>query len=346
MPTLCTPNTVISAPASDGTRWVWTPGSSAFAVDSSFQITSRSHPDLAIGTLTVMDNGDALIRNQSAGRIIRLSRRAPSPGGVGTEIWVFEYQTGKVGYPLAPLKVRNGRVLVASQYPSGDGRAQIIVEELDAGDSNPATGGTLLTQHIIRDVLSTSVEPPVPAAAFSADGSVLYLGFYPVATDRSQVVACAADADGCEGTNSRWSSIQLVGPVRALIPYANDSRLAAVGTQRVWPLATADGVVRGKDNTSVDANGALNVLYMLPSRPPSTDVFFLNGPARIGQSASLPVEIVGMDQSSSGEGREVFRYQVAVSMGAAVDGDGRLWLRTGGKFHQALPISQYRSARP
>ncbi|MFP2912738.1 hypothetical protein ACLESD_48570 [Pyxidicoccus sp. 3LFB2] len=53
-----------------------------------------------------------------------------------------------------------------------------------------------------------------------------------------------------------------------------------------------------------------------------------------------------MDQTASGEGREVFRYQVAVSMGAAVDAEGRLWLRTGQKLLQALPTNQYRSARP
>jgi len=48
-----------------------------------------------------------------------------------------------------------------------------------------------------------------------------------------------------------------------------------------------------------------------------------------------------VDQTSSDESREVFRYQVPVSMGAAVDGESRLWLRTGQKLLQALPLSQY-----
>ncbi|MCP3145290.1 hypothetical protein [Pyxidicoccus xibeiensis] len=345
MPSLCTPETVITAPASDGTRWVWTPGFSAFAVDSSFQITSRSHPDFPVRTLTVMDNGDALIRSLSVVRVSRLSRRASTPGGVGQEHWV--YQTQKIGTPIAPLKVRNGRVLISNQYQENENRAQIIVEELDAGDSNPTTGGALLDTHLIRDIISTASTPPPPAGAFSDDGSILFLGFYPVAPDRSQVVACAADADGCEGTNSRWTSTLLVGPMRGLVPYANGSRIAAVGTQRVWLLSSADGTVRSPGGASVDANGALNVLHVIPGRPPSTDITFLAGPARpAGGAATSPVEIFAADQSSSGEGREVFRFQVPVSLGAALDGDGRLWMRTGGKLMQALPTNQYRSARP
>jgi len=345
MPTFCTAETVITPPASDGTRWVWTPGASAFAVDSSFQITSRSPPDLAIGTLTVMDGGDALIRSPGGVRISRLSRRASSPGGIGAEAW--SYVTVLVGSPLAPPKVRGGRVLVASHYPLLDGRAQIVVEEVDAGDSNPATGGTRLNQYVIRDLRSDSSSPAVPAGAFSGDGSLLYLGFYPVATDRSQVVACAADANDCAGDNSRWSSVPLEGPLKQLVPYANGSRIAAIGTQRVWLLSSADGTIRTKDSASVDANGALHVLHAIPARPPSTDIFFLSGPARPeGGAATVPLEIFGVDQTSSGEGREVFRYQVPVSMGAAVDGESRLWLRTGQKLLQALPISQYRSARP
>lgn len=56
----------------------------------------------------------------------------------------------------------------------------------------------------------------------------------------------------------------------------------------------------------------------------------------------MPVELFGVDQSTVGEGREVFRYQVSGSMGAAVDDEGRLWLRTGQKLLQALPTSEYR----
>ncbi|MFP2931624.1 hypothetical protein ACLESO_41855, partial [Pyxidicoccus sp. 3LG] len=258
MPTLCNAETVITAPAGDGTRWVWTPGFSAFAVDSNFQITSRSHPDFAIRTLTVLNDGDALIRSLSVVRVSRLSRRAPSPGAIGEEKWV--YTTQKIGTALAPMKVRDGRVLVVNQYETDANRAQIVVEELDAGDSNPATGGALLNTYVIRDIISPSATPPVPAGAFSDDGSLLFLGFYPVANDRSQVVACAANANNCEGANSRWSSPQLVGPIKQLVPYANGSRIAAVGTQRVWLLATSDGTVRSKDGASIDANGALNVL--------------------------------------------------------------------------------------
>ncbi|MFP2934651.1 hypothetical protein ACLESO_58000, partial [Pyxidicoccus sp. 3LG] len=73
----------------------------------------------------------------------------------------------------------------------------------------------------------------------------------------------------------------------------------------------------------------------------------LAGPSRsAGGAATSPLELFGVDQSSSGEGREVFRYQVPVSLGVAVDGEGSLWMRSGLKLHQLLPVGQYRSARP
>ncbi|MBZ4417752.1 hypothetical protein [Myxococcus sp. RHSTA-1-4] len=336
MPTLCTPDTVITAPV-NGKRWVWTPGSSAFAVDSSFQITARSRSDLALGALTVLSDGDALLRSSDGGRVSRQAH------GADLERWVYPGEQGpvKVGTPIAPPVVRSdGALVFATHEPTGDNRAQIVVTVLDA------SSGTLASEIVIRDLLTAGGTPPAPSAAFSADGRVLYLGFLQ-ASNQGQVLACAADAPGCEGANLRWTTNVLPAPVKALVPYANGSRIAAVGAQRVWLLDASTGAVRTRDGASLDANGALNVLYVQPGRPPSSDVYFLAGPARtVGGGATLPVEIFGVDQGSNGDGRELFRFQVPVSMGAAVDDEGRLWLRTGLKLIQTLPTSHYRSARP
>lgn len=338
MPTLCTPDTVITERhPSTNKRWVWTPGSSAFAFDTDFKVTARSRSDLALGSLTVMADGDALLRSAPGGRVSRQAH------GSDQEKWIYpaEQDPVKVGTAIAPPMVRDdGAVVYASHYPAGDGRAQLVVTVLDS------TTGLLREEVVVRDLISNGGTPPVPSAAFDATGRTLYLGFLQ-GDNQGIVLACAADAPGCEGSRLKWTSSVLGAPIKALVPYASGARVAAIGGSRVWPLDSSSGAVRVKDTPSVDANGALRVLFVTEGRPPSKDVFFLSGPARtVGGDATLPVEIFGVDQSSTGEGRELFRYQVAVSMGAALDDEGRLWLRTGNKLLQALTPSQYRAYRP
>ena len=340
MPTSCTPETVITPrnPAT-GKRWVWTPGVTAFALDSNFTITARTNPTVKVSALTVMDNGDALVVDSNI--IRRLTHESGDSVGNSREVWAFE--PPQIGPLLAPphVRVSDGRVLHATQIlTTAADRADILVEEVDPNS------GTLITRRLMRNVFTSGADVPVPAGAFSEDGSTLYLGF-PLAGDQGQVVACVTTATGCTGGSARWTSPVLAAPIRKLVPYGGNTRVAAVGAQRVWLLDDASGLIRNKDKVSFDANGALHVLHVLRPRPSSTELFFLTAPARrLGEDPKLPQEIFAVDQGSNGDARELFRYQVPVSMGAAVDDDGRLWLRSGGKLVQALTTSEYRRFRP
>jgi hypothetical protein len=341
MPTTCTPETVITAPSPQGNRWVWTPGVTAFSLDSGFNITARSNPNVLVSALTVMDNGDAVVMDRNILR--RLSQSDSDSLGVAREVW--NYEPPQIGPLIAPPWVRSGSPSVLMHATlittSNASRADLIINEVD-----PATGA-FITRRTLRNILGTGNTFPVPAGAFSDDGNTLYLAF-PVGTDQGQVVACVTTGDGCTGSTARWTSPVLGAEIERLVPYAGGSRVAAVGAQRTWLLDdTNQGSIRNKDNASVDANGALTVLHVLPGRVGTNDLFLLAGPARRqGDAPTLPMEIIALDQAPSGQARELYRYQVPVSMGAALDFDGRVWLRTGGKLAQALPTSQYRAFRP
>ncbi|MFY2557719.1 hypothetical protein ACN469_08835 [Corallococcus terminator] len=345
VPTLCNASTVITPRnASTGKRWVWTPGYGAFAIDADFKITSRTHIDLKVNDLAVMPNGDAVIRSVQ-GLLYRITHSTTDGLGIGVTRWMYRRDIS-IGDPIGRLVVRSdGRVLNASHIAYSDNRSDVIVEEVDGGVDS--AGGTLQDTHIIRQIFASNTSTPLPVGAFSPDGSILYLGFA-LPEDKSQVLACVANLAGCEGAASKWATSVLTGKATQITTYANGNRVAAATTQRVWLLDGSTGVIRNRETRSVDANGALHVKFLLPAPSPSSDLFFLNGPAAQGSTVTLPVELVGVDQSagSVAEGRELFRYQVPVSMGAAFDDTGRLWMRTGLKLLQLQPSSQYRSARP
>lgn len=343
-PTVCNASTVIT-PRNTRTnkRWVWTPGYGAFAIDADFKVTSRTPIDLAVNDLIVMPEGDAIIRART-GIILRISHTTTDGLGIGVTRWSYKRDIS-INDPVGQLVVTGtGNVLVASRIAYSENRSDIVVEELDAETNAPS--GTRIRETVVREILTSNAATPMPVGAFSADGSILYLGFA-LPENKSQVIACVANLPGCNGSASRWATDVLTGQVKQIATYANGNRVAAATTQRVWLLDGATGVLRNRENRSVDANGALHVKFLMPANP-SSDLFFLNGPEAQGQTVTLPVELVGVDQTagSVGEGRELFRYQVPVSMGAAFDDTGRIWMRTGLKLLQLQPSSQYRSARP
>ncbi|WP_163864830.1 hypothetical protein [Myxococcus eversor] len=344
-PTVCNASTVITPrnPTSRK-RWVWTPGYGAFALADDFKVSSRTPIDVAVNDLSVMPNGDAIIRTRT-GIIQRVSHATTDGLGIGVTRWAYKRDIS-VNDPIGQLLVTGtGKVLVASHIAYSGNRADVVVEELDA-ETN-AANGTRISEVVVKEILNANAATPLPVGSFSPDGSILYLGFA-LPENKSQVIACISNLPGCNGGASRWATDVLTGQVTQISTYANGNRVAAATTQRVWLLDNATGVIRNRENRSVDANGALHVKYLLPAPAPSTDLFFLNGPEAQGQTVTLPVELVGVDQTagSVAEGRELFRYQVPVSMGAAFDDTNRLWMRTGLKLLQLQPSSQYRSARP
>ncbi|AGC46378.1 hypothetical protein MYSTI_05091 [Myxococcus stipitatus DSM 14675] len=345
VPTLCNGSTVftprhtgVSGVNATKKRWVYTPGKGAFTILSdgtTLSRTSQTPVGISVNDLTVDPvSGDAIVRSKE-GLIYRVNHVSDVQGANAVK---WQYQRLLIGDPIGQIVILDGKVIFASHIAyRDDNSAEVIVEELDI-----ATGDLLKTT-IVRK-RTTAVMMPV--GGFSPDGSTLFLG-YPLPEDKSVVIACSATLPGCEDATSKWSTGALAGEMKQITTYANGTRVAAATTQRVWTLEAATGIVRNRETRSIDANGALHVKFLLPGNP-STDLFFLNGPAPQGSAATLPVELVGVDQTAgvNGEGRELFRYQVPVSMGAAFDETGRLWMRTNQKLLLLQPSSQYRSARP
>ncbi|MCE9672725.1 hypothetical protein LY474_33455 [Myxococcus stipitatus] len=320
-------------------RWVWTPDSGAFAIDDTFKVVSQTVSTMKIDSLVVLPDGDALIRTKAM-ELIRIAHESSGGLGLGEQKWRYVRDTAVAFGMAQPLVTGDNTALVVSQMPFVGNQAQIILEVIDLST------GALRATYTKEDYVGVDAEPPVPVAGFSSDGAVLYLGFV-TGSNQSQISACVAVAEGCKGTASKWAR-SVTGRVTGIIPYAAGSRVAAVATQHVWSLDAATGAVRNREQRSVDANGALHVRQLIVPNQ-STDLYFLNAPANTtGQAATLPLEIVAVDQQAGtdGQARELYRYQVPVSMGASLDDSNRLWLRTGVKLVQTQPSTQYRSARP
>ncbi|RKI48555.1 hypothetical protein D7X55_36245 [Corallococcus sp. AB049A] len=324
----CTKDTVItSINATSGKRWVWTPGYGAFAVDSSFTITGRTSPTYFLVHLSVMDDGDALVRDRYT-----VSRLKHTNAG-GTFDWTYK---GAVLGPISPPQQKGQYVLVPyvaqlefSQVP------QVIVAYLDAKGTSqelqPVQEKKIFAYNGELD------EPPV--TAFSADGSTLYVA-YLLANNQSTIQACSTDLEGCEGAALKWRSDVFPVPMNFLMPFHAGSKLAAIGTQRVWFLDATNGLVTNKGGTSVDASGQLRIAQVQLGQPTTSEFYLLNAP---NVNGALPVEIVAVDSSEKGE---VFRYEVSSSLSCSVDDGGRLWMRVGKNLVQTLPLSQYRKVRP
>lgn len=339
MPVPCTPDTVITAATSTGKRWVWTPGGAAYTIDGNLDATSQTGSELQITSLTVTPEGDALAVGVNGST---LERWQSTSTATGTLQWRYDPQGRLLGVPV----VRSGVVVAVTQdFGPGNDQAQIVVHEVNAS-SGPTVGGLAQRYVQIRNLLGVNGEAPlIPNTAFSDDGNTLFLSLQ-LAGDQSQVVSCSATTAGCEGATALWTSPVLPARTGLVLPYASGTRLAVIGARRAWFLDTATGAIRNKDGASVNANGALNVLKVGVGAFGSNNLFLLNGPARTGAAATLPQEIVAVDQAGNGEVRELFRYQVPTNMSAAVDDSGRLWMRTGFNLVQALPLGEYRRFRP
>ncbi|MFB1481519.1 hypothetical protein [Corallococcus sp. RDP092CA] len=324
----CSAETVItSINSQSGKRWVWTPGEGAVAVDSNFGISGRTSPTYFLVNLSVMANGDALVRDRYT-----VSRLKHTNAG-GTFQWTYK---GAVLGPISPPLEKGQQVLVPyvaqlefSTVP------QIIVAYLDANGTSqelqPVQEKKILAYNGELD------EPPV--TAFSPDGSTLYVAFL-LANNQSRVQACSTDQEGCEGAAFKWSSTTFPVPMNFLLPFAAGSRLAAIGTQRVWFLDASNGLVTNKGGTSVDASGQLRIAQVQLGHATSKEFYLLNAPNVAG---ALPQEIVAVDSAEQGE---LFRYEVSSSLSCSVDDSGRLWMRVGNNLVQALTLPEYRAVKP
>jgi hypothetical protein len=346
MPFACTAETVMTERnAISGKRWLWTPGVGACAVDANLNITGRTAEDLRPTMLSVLPDGDAIIVN----RIDEVRRLSHMPDAttqtIATVKWL--YTSPSLEGVLAPPLIRSDGIIKLVTLGPGPTAvlANVVVDDLNA-NGIPDEQNRIYSQrqYTLRTV---SRNEPLPLAAFNADGTRLYLGM-PLANNQSHVITCVANPAGtqtCEGPNNLWTSAALPVPLARVYFHPESSRVLAIGRQRVWFLDAASGAIRTWESRSLDANGALNVLQVLPGR--GSELFLLNAPPRGSlEPPTVPHEIVAVDQSPSGEARELFRHQVSSSLSGAVDAEGRLWLRVGPDLAQALPMGEYRRYRP
>ncbi|MCY1030829.1 hypothetical protein OV207_05125 [Corallococcus sp. BB11-1] len=326
----CSPYTVITPLNSvSNKRWVWTPGVGAVAVSSNFVISGRTATTYKLKDLSVMTNGDAIVRD-----VVSVSRMKHTSMG-GSFDWTYKPPLQPIATPQQKAEV----VLVPYANYKEVGTSdvlQVVVATLDAAT------GVLVQERKIYDYAG-AIEV-LPVTSLSPDGDTVYMAFG-LANKHSRVIACAANADGCEGNAFKWQSIDLPAPLQFLLPYAGGSRLAAIGLQRVWFLDTNNlGAVVNKDGKSLDTSGSLQVLQVQLGRNTSPSVILLNGapPDNTGLP-TLPKEIVAIDSAERGE---LFRYEVASTLSCTIDDAERLWMRVGNRLVQALPLSEYRAVRP
>ncbi|GMU01942.1 hypothetical protein KH5H1_60620 [Corallococcus caeni] len=325
----CSTDTVItSVNAQSGKRWVWTPGIGAVAIDNNFVISGRTATTYRPERFSVMDNGDALVING-----INVSRlKHTSTNGA------FQWTHQSSWRPVGPAQQKGAEVIFPmSRVPNeaSPNLLELVVVTLAveaSGDKVP-----LVHERIITQYQGDSASPP--PVSLSPDGGTVFLALS-FANNQSRVQACSTEVPGCEGSALKWMSVTLPVPLNFLLPFSAGSKLAAIGTQRVWFLNTGNGLVANKGGVSVDASGQLRIRQVQLGLPTSPEFYLLNGPDAAG---TLPVEIVAVDSAEKGE---LFRYEVSSSLSCSVDDSGRLWMRVGNNLVQALPLSDYRAVKP
>ncbi|WP_225414616.1 hypothetical protein [Stigmatella hybrida] len=345
MPFLCTNDTAITSihPVS-GKRWIWTPNAGAFAFDRNLNVSGRT--DFLLDLLAVGQDGDAIIYDAGAGgeqkAVYRIGHQTPT--APVTYKWRFLDLTGFA--ITTPVTTTDGVVLVASITNQGasSGRARVVVTKISYGAQNGSGGGGNVGMYLMKEFASGEITPTVsPPATFSVDGTLLYMAFS-LQGAATELLACKTQSDGCEGTAQFWTQPPVLPrQIVATVPFANNSRLAAIAPQHVFILDASTGTVLNKDQAPLTPEGALVVNQVQSGgggQFPEA-LFVLNSAANAPYPA--PLEIVATEKAANGE---LFRYRLnAGSMGASVDDDGTLWLRVGTKLVRPLPLSDYRQAR-
>ncbi|OJH40427.1 hypothetical protein BON30_15540 [Cystobacter ferrugineus] len=336
----CDATTLITdrKPAGTGTRWVWTPGRGLLALNANFEITASSNE--AVENLVVAADGNAFLY-----RVTGLYLVTPQ----GQVRWSREY-TGATnllpGRPAGdPVHItsgpQTGRVLVPL-YEEHPDTVNIRVVVLDYG----TTDGKQLAQYEIDEL------NPIQAAwvAFNDTGTVMYLGTQQQGS--ATVRACAlGQTKPCQSTypQSRlWISDPIPGYLTALIPYANNSRLAVLTSNRFWFMdvtrgSASEGRIVNKEQQPLTPTGALVGRFAQPGRG---DAFFMfnSAPGTDSVPNPYPVEIVATDAAEQGM---LYRYQIpgGLSLYGTLDDAGTLWMRAGRKLVKPYSLTEYRQLR-
>jgi hypothetical protein len=327
MPLPCTLATTITERTATGQRWVWTPDSGAFLLDSNLNITALVR-QAGLEQLFVAPDGDALIYTPVGFQ--RLSRTT------GNYVWPKVPTTDFLPLLIATPVFRNANTVAipVKRVSSGD-PSDIMVAVLDW------TQGTWTSFHLIDSYMS------IPPVALDPAGTALYVTTYLPNGAGAYVRKCATDGTVDEGrclnsANRLWTSVDLEGAMALLLPVSGGSRLAAIGAGHLWFLDAATGRVLNKDTKALSPEGSLVARIVLPA---PNNVFYQFNSAHPTDSQPLPPpqEILATDGPEKGE---LYRYQVpGNSLSGALDDTGTLWLRIGRKLVRTLSPGQYRQVR-
>jgi hypothetical protein len=352
MPFPCTPWTQITErhPVT-GKRWVWTPNQGAAAFDEQLEISGRTTTDNnGVDLLAVGPDGDAVMWDERRDATPSSMRRLGHATAF-EEKWKMESTSVNAanrmyGIVVAEPRIRNNAQMVVPMWGlvSGEPKARVLVGELDYARGVWSN----IYQIEERPAPNNYLPMPGPAVAFDPTGNLLFVArqvgsvYY--------VAACAAtssDYNGrCENINNvrnqRWITVDLPDPIVLLLPYAGGSRLAAIGPRRTWFINALDGQIISKSNQPLATSGTLVTAQVYAGK--GSDFYMLNAPPATGTNRPYSVEILATDAAEQGE---LFRYEAGGggSLSAAMDDDGRLWMRVGRKLVRPLPLSDYRAAR-
>jgi len=309
-----------------GKRWLWQVNGGAFAFDDALN-TYGAVTSINPGRVAVGPDGNAVLFS-GAYPEIGLSKHRHTDGAM---LW-SRSMPEVIGDPVVQS---NGRLMVPEFLLNlGDERAYINIEAIDYGNGNTLNSYTLF------EMAFTGIERPfVPPAAFNADATQVYI---PVesAPGSSFINACVSAPSTatawCTGTNRKWKSANVSSRIVALVPFANNSKLAAIGPQKTFFLDAATGAVLNGANPIV-TTGALVTQWIQVGK--ARDLYLLNG----ASSGGSPLEIIAVDTPETGE---VFRFQTGTGrVMAGTDDEGQVWMGVGKQLVKPLSLTQYRAAR-
>lgn len=352
MPFPCTPWTAITERhPTTGKRWIWTPNQGAAAFDQQLEFSGRtSDQNNGVDLLVVGPDGDAVIwderRDATPSNMQRLGHNTPFEVKWKLEGTSTNAATRMYGIVLAEPRVRNNAQMVVPMWGlvTGEPLARVLVGELDYVRGL----WTNIYQIEDRPTQVNFLPMPGPAVAFDPTGNLLFVARR--VGNVHYVAACAAtssDYNGrCENVNNvrnqRWITVDLPDPILLLLPYAGGSRLAAIGQRRTWFINALDGQILNKNSRPLETSGTLVNAQAYPGR--GSDFYLLTAPPATSANRPYPVELLATDAAEQGE---LIRYEAGGggSLAAALDDEGRLWMRVGRRLVRPLPLSEYRAAR-
>ncbi len=331
MPINCTLATTITERTATGQRWVWTPRTGAFLLDSSLNITALRR-DTELQQLFVAPDGDALIFTTVG--FMRVSRTT------GNNMWIEPPQTNFFPEVIgAPVFNGNTVVVPVKDVHSDDSPTDILVGVLDF-EKGLWSSFTLIDSYPLS-------YPSAPPVALDPTGANIYVTTHLPNGGGAFIRKCATNGTLDQGrclnsANRRWTSVDMAGEMALLMPVSGGARLAAIGAAHLWFLDASSGQVLNKDNKALSPEGALVARIVLPA---SNNVFYQFNASRPSESQPLPYpqEIIATDGPEKGE---LYRFQVpGNSLSGALDDSGTLWLRVGRKLVKTLSPSEYRRVR-